>query len=327
MDTDRQASDGDAPHDGPASPSSASPATGDDPAPTTESGPAPEGTAHDYGYGADGLDAAGTDGPRAADSSTADVSGTAEGPMAATGADPATGTFPATSIDPETGLRTGTAPRAVLRPIPEGFPTPPPRPARPNRRPAPKPDPSTAPARPRRLLIAGIAAAAVLLLVVVVGGGLLAVRHLSPEEPAPVAGDDPGTQAPAAPAGQGAVEVGGVTFTEVSTEVGVRAVGSSSSRVEPEGEFVVVVFAVENPTSAPVRITSDAVLEAADETFPVDDDATHAYETDSEYAGVVPTEGTVEFHAVFDVPIGTDPSALRIELPDLGEIGALPLGG
>lgn len=321
MDTDRQASDGDAPHDGPASPSPANPATGHGASPTSEWGSSAEGRTHDYGYGTDPLEAAGTDDPRAAGSGTA--------PEATAGGetDPATGTFPATGIDHTTGLRTGTAPRAVLRPVPEGFPTPPPRPARPNRRPAPKPDPLAAPARPRRLLFAGIAAAAVLLLVVVVGGGILAVRSLSPADSAPAAGGDPGTQAPAAPAGSGAVEIGGARFTEVSTEVGVRAVGSSSSRLEPEGEFVVVVFEVENPTSTAIRISKDSTLEAAGETFPVDAEATQSYEADSAFFGVVVPEETTEFHAVFDVPIGTDPTGLRIDLSDLGETGTLPLGG
>lgn len=291
-----------------------------------------EGAAsHAYDYGEDPLAPAGDDGQRAADSGTADpgaASGDSRSPQET--AEAAPGEDPATGLHPATGVRGTTAPRAVLRPVPEGFPTPPPRPARPNRRPAPKPDPAAAPRRPRTLLIAGIAAAAVLLLLVVVGGGILVVRSLSPaaEPAAPAASEEQESQDATDGDGPGGVEIGEVMVTEVSTEVGVRAVGDSGSRLEPEGEFVIVTFEVENPTTSGIPIGSgDVALETDGEMIPADKEATLAHTADSTAFSVVPPGETMTFHAVFDVPIGTQPTGLQLELAQIGESGTLPLGG
>lgn len=340
METDRHATDGEDRRGEPAADDSTEtdgPSTpGRETAHTTppETAPSrPGADAHEYGYGEDPLAAAGTDGPRAADSGSAAPSDPAAAPEGSTGPDgdaaPAPAEDPATGTHSATGLRSATAPRAVLRPIPEGFPTPPPRPARPNRRPAPKPDPAAEPRRPRPLLIVGIAAAAALLLVVVVGGGLLAIRALSPaEEPAAPAASEGQDPSGSADAGEsGSVDIGGVVVTEVSTEVGVRAVGDSGSRIEPEGEFVIVTFEVENPTTTGVQIGGDLGLESADEVFPVDEEATRAHEAESAAFSVVPPDGSNTFHAVFDVPIGTDPTGMVLDLVQIGESGTLPLDG
>ncbi|ATG51473.1 hypothetical protein CFK38_07970 [Brachybacterium vulturis] len=279
---------------------------------------------HGYSYGEDPLEAAGTGGPRAADSGAADV---ADPAGAAASADPADGADPSTGTHPATGPRDATAPRAVLRPIPEGFPTPPPRPARPNRRPAPPPEQPATSGRPRGLLIAGISLAAVLLLIVVVGGGVLAVRSFSSADPAPSAAEDPGSPSTAEQSGPGSTEIGEVVLTEVSTEVGVRSIGGSSSRMDPEGEFVIVTFEVENPSSTALRIGDNVSLETADGTFPADHDATLEHTAGSTAFGVIPPDGSQIFHAVFDVPIGAEPTGLHLDLADIGESGTLPLGG
>lgn len=232
---------------------------------------------------------------------------------------------PGTDLRSATDQRRLTAPRAVLRPIPEGFPTPPPRPARPNRRPAPKGEPAGAPARPRRLLIAGIALAAVLALVVVIGGGILMIRSLSPIGSEVADPSAPASEQPAAPAQPGQVELGGVTLTEVSTEVGVRSVGARSTAIEPEGEFIVVAFEAENQDSAALEISQNVTLETAEGTHAPDDQATGAYVADSRPYGVVAPGESVAFHLVFDVPIGTQPTGLRVDLAGLDESGTLPL--
>lgn len=261
--------------------------------------PRTPGSPHEYGYG-DGS------------TSPADAASPAGAPLAETGAS-----------TEET--RPATAPRAVLRPVPEGFPTPPPRPAVPNRRPARRPDPASAPARPRRLLIGGLAAAAVLLLAVMIGGGTLVYRALSPTEADPAVSATP--SAPAESEEPSAVSTGGVLVTEVSTEVGVRAVGAPSGRLEPEGEFVIVVFEVQNDSEDAVIIEASAVLESADGTHPLDPEATRTHETDSPSVGLVGAGATKRFHAVFDVPIGTDPTSLILELGTLDETVTLPLAG
>ncbi|WP_394215182.1 hypothetical protein [Brachybacterium vulturis] len=240
---------------------------------------------------------------------------------AADGADPSTGAHP------DTDPRGATAPRAVLRPIPEGFPTPPPRPARPNRRPAPPPEQPAPSGRPRGLLLAGISLAAVLLLILVVGGGVLAVRSFSPADPAPSAAGEPGSPSTAEQSGPGSTEVGEVALTEVSTEVGVRSVGGSSSWEDPEGEFVIVTFEVENPSSSTLRIGDNVSLETADGTYPVDREATLEHTAGSTAFGVIPPAGSQTFHAVFDVPIGAEPTGLHVDLADIDESGTLPLGG
>ena len=308
METDRHASDGEDRHEDP------------DP--------------HEYGYGEDPLEAAGTGGPRAADSGTvpadtdADPAGAREGsPGPGDAADPVPGGDPATGLHPATGLRGATTPRAVLRPVPEGFPTPPPRPARPNRRPAPQAERPATTGRPRGLLIAGISVAAVLLLVVVVGGGILAVRSFSPAAPDPTAADDPDSRSPTDQPASGGVEIGGAEITETSTEVGVRAVGPATGRIDPEGEFIIVAFEVDNPTDTSVSIQKNSSLETADETYPLDVEATDAHETDSVSFGMVPAGESKEYYAIFDVPIGSEPTGLRITIPDVEESGTLPLSG
>lgn len=269
----------------------------------------PEDPARDYDYGQEPLAPAGDDGPQAADSGTEDSS-----------QDPQT-----SRIDPATGMRT--APRAVLRPVPEGFPTPPPRPARPNRRPAPAPEPAPARTPHRGLLITGITVAAVLLLAIVLGGGVLAYRALSPAEPtdsqAPATEEDP---ASADAAGPGRVEIAGVTLTEVSTEKGVRSVGGQSNALEPEGEFVIVVFEIVNDSDAPVSVTSSIGLATAEgEEHLPHPEAGLVHQASSLPYGVV-SPGTSEvFHKVYDVPIGTDPTGLTFQFSTLDESGTLPV--
>lgn len=265
----------------------------------TAAAPAPsahsDGTAHSYDYG---------------EAPPAD---------AAAPSDPApTGTHPAT------GVPTSTTPRAVLRPVPEGFPTPPPRPARPNRRPAKQPDPAP-PARSRGPLIAGIAVVAVLLLVVAIGGGILAVRSLSADDgEAPAASDAPA--ASEAPAGTGSATVGDVQVEATGTEMGVRSVGDSGSTVDPEGEFVIVSFTIANEGDQPVIVNDGLELETADgERHPVDGAASQRHLASSRYNGIVGTGESADFHAVFDVPIGAEPTAFRLSLP--GGDGVVDLAG
>lgn len=311
------------------------------PDPDRSSPESPE--SHDYGYGQTPLDPAGTGGARAADSgftgtdAPSAVSPAAESSgddalstgektsPAGTGSLPGTAQVPATGIRPVTALRT--APRAVLRPVPEGFPTPPPRPARPNRRPAPSQAP-VAPGKSRRgLLIAGLSVIAVLLLAIVVGGGVLAFRALSPAAPAG------GSSAPATgmapdPTGPGQVQIGEATITEVSTEVGVRKVGTPGSTMEPEGEYIVVIFEVDNPRDQNVDIANQIELEAADgQTFAPDPDAGIAFEADdSRPFGMVDPDSAATFHKVYDVPIGTEPTGLHFSFSNMTETGTLPLG-
>ncbi|MGP9538760.1 DUF4352 domain-containing protein [Brachybacterium sp. AOP43-C2-M15] len=262
-------------------------------------------------------------------------------PAPGNGADPVTGDAPETSASPHhddgqdydydgapaTGLHPATAPRAVLRPVPEGFPTPPPRPALPNRRPAPRSEPSASP-RPRRgLLIAAASLVAVLVLAIAVGGGILAVRALSADGP-----QDPpaasGTEEPAAPSGAGQVQIGEVAVTEVSTEVGLRSVGTDGTAVEPEGEYVVVTFAIDNRSSAGVEVLDNVTLLTADgESVRADREAGQAHVADSSHFGVVEPDGTATFHMVYDVPIGTEPTGLQLDLSAIGESGELPLDG
>ncbi|ASK65015.1 hypothetical protein CFK39_03330 [Brachybacterium avium] len=297
METDRHASDGQERDDVPVPPARDGSSAADG---SARPAPGPQqhsDASYEYGYGEAPLEAAGPD----------------RGPE------------PEPGVDPGTGTRPATAPRAVLRPIPEGFPTPPPRPARPNRRPAPKPEPAAERARPRRLLIAGIAVAAVLLLIIVVGGAFLALRSLSPSGPAEAEG--PGPSSSPVRAGPASAEIGGVVVTEMRTEIGVRAVGGPSSRTEPEGEFIIVTFEVDNPTSAGVQIGTNVSLETADETYPVDSAATRDHPADSADYGLVPPGGSETFHAVFDVPIGSAPTGLHLELVETGESGTVPLSG
>lgn len=322
METDRHASDGDerdeqpavdgslpgSPQSSPAEPPSTSSTDAPSDPPAGEAaapGHADEGS-RAYDYGEDPLEAAGD-----ADTGTDAVAG--EGSLTDTG------------LHPATGVRGTTAPRAVLRPVPGGFPTPPPRPAIPNRRPAPKQSPAEPPAPRRRLLIAGISLAAVLLLVVVVGGGILAARLLVPaaSEESPAGASDQPTQA--APAAPSTLDVGEVRITALSTEVGLRGVGSSNHRIRPEGEFIAVTFAVENSSDVSVQIGEDVLLETADGTVAPHIAAGSAYESRSVHFGTVTPGETMEFHAVYDVPIGTSPTGLRFDITQGG--GTLPLGG
>jgi len=322
VETDRHAPDGDdrigesapTPPEGPPSAAGATPTEEQPP----EASPAPHaaGPSYDYGYG----DAAAADsppapgGPATTDDST--------DPEAST----ATGLHAATDVRGTTALRGATAPRAVLRPVPEGFPTPPPRPARPNRRPAPKLEAPGAPKRRSGLLIAAVSLAAVLLLVVVVGGGILAVRSFSyagTSDPAPSAQE---SEAPEGAGAPGELQLAEVTFTEVSTEVGVRSVGVSQNAVEPEGEFVIVTFEVDNRSDVGVSMLENLTLETTDGTQPVDVEATGLHQADSSGATIVQSGTTTNVHAVFDVPIGAEPEGLHITLNTLDEAGTLPLG-
>lgn len=234
-----------------------------------------------------------------------------------------------TGLYSSTGVRTGTAPRAVLRPVPDGFPTPPPRPARPNRAPALKqPDPEPDP-RPR-WLVPAIAAGAVVLLVLGILGGVFTVRALTDQDPAGTA--DPVATGSADPSGDpaGEVAIGGVTVREVSTEPGVRGVGDTSTRIEPEGEFVVVTIEVVNDTANAIILTDHVRLETADGTVHErDPEASSALVADSEASLLLSAGDTGTLHVVYDVPVGSDPVAAQIDLtknPEAGE-GTLPLGG
>ncbi|MDN5901002.1 MAG: DUF4352 domain-containing protein, partial [Brachybacterium sp.] len=139
--------------------------------------------------------------------------------------------------------------------------------------------------------------------------------------------DDPGTHTSPDQSGSGSIEIGEVVVTETSTEVGVRAVGGPNSRTEPEGEFVIVTFEVENPTSSGIQIGDNVSLETTDETYPVDREATRAHPADSADYGLIPPGGSATFHAVFDVPIGAVPTGLHLELVETGESGTVPLSG
>lgn len=281
------------------------------PAPSSPQPSPDDGSPRDYSYGQSPLEAAGTDGPRAADSGLEETS-------------PEPG--PSTGIHPVTGMRT--APRAVLRPVPEGFPTPPPRPARPNRRPAPKPETAPAATGRRGLLISGIAVAVILLLVVAVGGAVLAVRALTPADPA--ASEAPATDADPSEASEdaGQVQIGEVSISEVSTEVGVRGVGDQGTSLEPTGEYIVVVFEIDNPSDVSVEIGSNVTLETADgQPYASDPLAGKAYVGESKDFGTLPAGETGVFHQVYDVPIGSEPAAVHFTFSMLDESGTLPLGG
>lgn len=329
METDRDASGGD---DLPGHP---------DPG-TSAPGSHESHESHDYGYGQTPLDPAGTGGARAADSGIAEGDAhSAASPAAEASADDArsageettadgsaasrdTSQVPVTGARPVTALRT--APRAVLRPVPEGFPTPPPRPARPNRRPAPPQEPLPAGKSRRGLLIAGISVIAVLLLVVVVGGGVLAFRALSPAAPAE-GSSVPATGTAQEQAGPGQAQVGEVTISEVSTEIGVRKVGNPGSAMEPEGEYIVVIFEVDNPGDKGVDIAELVELETADgQTFAPDSAASANFVADSRPFGVVAPDSIDTFHKVYDVPIGTQPTGLHFTFSLMNETGTLPLG-
>ncbi|MDN5899539.1 MAG: hypothetical protein L0H74_05670, partial [Brachybacterium sp.] len=121
--TDRHASDGEERNGESVSPAHDGSTAADGSAAHEPGPPHPSDTSQEeYGYGEDPLEAAGTGGPRAADSGSAPTDAATAGTA---GADD--GAEPDPGADPATGLRSATAPRAVLRPVPEGFPTPPPR--------------------------------------------------------------------------------------------------------------------------------------------------------------------------------------------------------
>lgn len=276
-----------------------------DPAPPT---PAPDitGAAHAYAYGTPDGDA---------DHSPPTPAPSA-GPSPAETAPDAAGMPDATQ--PSSGL---TAPRAMLRPVPEGFPTPPPRPARPNRRPAPPA--AEPPARRRGPLLVALTAAGALALAAVIGGGILTLRALDdaaePAAPAATGSQD------STDTGPGAVEIGEVTVTEVSTEVGVRSVGGGGLALEPEGEFVIVAFTVENRSADTLQIPQGMALVTADGTHGADSDATNAYSAESVPRDLLASGESGSFHAVFDVPLGAEVTGLEIDLESLGESGTLPL--
>jgi Domain of unknown function (DUF4352) len=300
--------------------------------------PASAGPEREYGYGAsaaDPVDASSTGSTGAMPEGESDA-GAVPGDAAApgsegipgdgAGADDATGLHPATGVQSPTALRNATAPRAVLRPVPDGFPTPPPRPARPNRRPAPKVERAAQPSR-RGPLIASLLIVIVLVLVVAIGGSILAYRALSPD---PSSASDPAT-ATGDTSGSGEVAIGDVTAREVSTEVGVRQLGNGASEsAKPEGEFVVVIVEIDNASASSVTFEGTAALETADgETHAPDADAAEEYVGGTESFGIVNAGESASFHLVYDVPVGSEPSAVQLAFPsnpDAGS-GSLPVGG
>lgn len=302
-------------------------ASGED-APEPQSGPA---EAHHYGY--DAADGPGTsDAPDAAAPGgtpalpgTPSLPGTPALPGTSEETDGAEADLSPTEARSVTGVQGVTAPRAMLRRVPEGFPTPPPRPARPNRRPA-KAQQDAGSKGPRRgLLVAAIVLVAALVLAVVIGGGILAFRALS-SDPGGTAGPSPTQEAGQEGGSGGAVEIGGATVTEMSTEPGVSSVGDPESAVTPEGEFVIVTIEVANESGVPVSIGDSVVLETADgETHAASRDATRVHIADSESFGQAADGDTVRFHLVYDVPIGSEPAALQIDFGIVGS-GTLPLG-
>lgn len=176
----------------------------------------------------------------------------------------------------------------------------------------------------RRLLIGSAAVAAVAVLALVVGAGvLLATRPWEGAGP-----DAAGTSAPASPAPQSAT-VGGVTVTVETLETAVPFAGSGSRQVVPEGEFVALVVTVDNASDATLFWDDDVLtlVDQAGARHPQDVEATAAYETDARTSQVIPAGGTTRVAAVFDVPIGTAPSAVDIALSIGGtaETGSLPL--
>ncbi|GLI30772.1 MULTISPECIES: DUF4352 domain-containing protein [Brachybacterium] len=309
MHTDREASEQDG-----------RPALPTDPAPAEPAGtpelPAPQGpvdASHEYGYGND------EELPAPGGVEPAEPTQQTEGPD----------DLSETERRSVTGVQGVTAPRAMLRPVPEGFPTPPPRPAVPNRRPAKVQDPDEAKGSRRGLLIGAIVLVAALVLAVAVGGGILAFRALG--------SDDPGDSDPAAPAGTaapqdgasgGSATIGEIEMTTVSTEAGVRSVGSRSNPVEPEGEFVIATVEIDNQGDRAAPLTPESIsLESADgATHPLDLDASRVHIADSKRPTQIPGGGSGTVHLVFDVPIGTEPSAILV---DFGEdmAGSLPLAG
>lgn len=236
---------------------------------------------------------------------------------------------------PPTGIRTGTAPRAVLRPVPEGFPTPPPRPAVPNRRPAKRQDPE-APARPRGPIITALVVVAVLVLVVAIGGSVLVVRALRGADDeaaapagtsAPAPGTDPGTGSDPAAAGD-VTSLGDIDVTVASVERGVEFVGKDNTRLDADGEFVIVTLVVDNRTDRSVSLRAAADLVTEDGVrYEPDTEAGNVHLADSEPWALLPDGESVQVHYVYDLPIGATPVELEIDLsenPDGGE-GTVPL--
>lgn len=261
--------------------------------------------------------------------------------------DPGTGPRSAegTGLHPATGVPTGTAPRAVLRPVPEGFPTPPPRPARPNRRPAlPAPEPAPGPRRSRILLAA--AGAAALVLILGITGGVLAVRALTddPDQadapPAATSTDagqttatptDEESDPPQGSPGSGAsTHLGAITVRVVSTEVGLESVGDPSSPMTPRGQFVTVVLEITNESDEVLALgeRGQVQLEGSDRGLHhPDPDASAAYEAPTSAETEVPAGGTGMIHAVFDIPVDTEPTTLHINLSRYGGAGVIPWNG
>ena len=287
---------------------------------SAESGgsPHPEApAAHEYGYGDDDVVLAG---PHTA-SEPVDAPSVPPGHGAAAPGDPAE-----TEARSVTGVQGVRAPRAMLRPVPEGFPPPPPQPDAPDRRPARTPAPERG-ARPRRgLLVAAVIVVAVLLLAAVIGGGVLAVRALGTggeEDASPTGASD----APQDPAAGGTARIGELTVSALSTELGVRSVGTRHDPLEPEGEFVVVTVEIANEGARPERLSEDtvALVSADGESHQLDREASKALIAETLPPGLLPGESTERMHLVYDVPLGTEVESLRFDLPGAGE-GTLPLG-
>lgn len=211
-----------------------------------------------------------------------------------------------------------TAPRAVLRPVPEGFGPPPAAPERPNRAPA-LPEAQDSPPRSRkRLAILLVALIAAIVLVLGVGGTLLALRALTEgdeQQAAPAASSEPTSDGP------GELQLGQVHVSEVSTEPGVTVLGDGA-QTRPEGEFVIVTLEVTNDSDLALILSDAMSLETDDGVLRgADAEATRAHQGDSSPYGVVDAGESTRVHAVFDVPVGTSPVSLHLDLlsnPDAG---------
>lgn len=194
--------------------------------------------------------------------------------------------------------------------------------------PRPRPPAPAAPGTPRgrrrRPLLIGGAIAGALVLVLLVGAGFLLVQR-------PWEDGTAGATASASPsaASAQAVSVGGVEVTVQDVERAVPFVGSGSGQVDPEGEFVTVIVQVDNGTDATVFWDADVMtlVDDAGGRHAQDAEATDAYDTDARASKTIPGGESATMAAVFDVPIGTTPSAADIVLSisETEETGSLPL--
>ncbi len=228
---------------------------------------------------------------------------------------------PAPSDTEHTAMRAGTAPRAVLREVPAGFPPAPPEAERIHR---PAPVPASTPEPPRRsrtpIIIGVIAAVTTLALILAGTAGFFAWRALSSSsDPTPSS-----TTTASAPSSTTQNKHSKVTQTSI--EVGIRAVGSGSNRMQAKGEFIVVTFTVEALSGAMIDVSPGrATLVLKDGTeVPVDAHATRAH-TDIPPDGFL-SKGSKTFVYVFDAPIGAQMDKLRMDLLGGGTV-ELPVKG